>query len=133
MRANISSEFMVSSSDDIIKRARELEMMRKLKDSGQLPQSDDQNLGKAVQILEMKMDIINKKLDELLQQKQSKEFKDVHQKIINVLAEWMNTQSISQMLGYRQEYVSRKVAELKEMGKIEEKREGKNLFYRRIA
>ncbi|MCK4634955.1 MAG: hypothetical protein KAT37_03715, partial [Candidatus Aenigmarchaeota archaeon] len=81
----------------------------------------------------MKMDLINRKLDELLQQKQSKEFKDVHHKILNILNNWMNTQTISQSLGYRQEYVSRKVAELKEMGKIDEKREGKNLFYRKAA
>ncbi len=124
---------MVSSSDEIIKKARELEILRKLKDSGQLPQADDHALTKTMQILEMKMDLINRKLDELLQQKQSKEFKDVHHKILNILNNWMNTQTISQSLGYRQEYVSRKVAELKEMGKIDEKREGKNLFYRKAA
>ena len=124
---------MVSSSDEIIKKARELEILRKLKDSGQLPQADDHALAKTMQILEMKMDLINRKLDELLQQKQSKEFKDVHHKILNILNNWMNTQTISQSLGYRQEYVSRKVAELKEMGKIDEKREGKNLFYRKAA
>ena len=124
---------MVSSSDEIIKKARELEILRKLKDSGQLPQADDRALAKTMQILEMKMDLINRKLDELLQQKQNKEFKDVHHKILNILNNWMNTQTISQSLGYRQEYVSRKVAELKEMGKIDEKREGKNLFYRKVA
>lgn len=122
----------MSSSDDIIKKARELEMLRKLKSAGQLPQ-DTPISSKAMQILEMKMDIINKKLDELLQQKAAKDLKDVHQKILNVLNSWMNTQNISQTLGYRQEYVSRKVAELKEMGKIDEKREGKNLFYRKAA
>lgn len=122
----------MSSSDDIIKKARELEMLRKLKSAGQLPQ-DTSISSKTMQILEMKMDVINKKLDELLQQKVAKDLKDVHQKILNVLNSWMNTQSISQVLGYRQEYVSRKVAELKEMGKIDEKREGKNLFYRKAA
>ncbi len=124
---------MVSSSDEIIKKARELEILRKLKDSGQLPQEDDHALAKTMQILEMKMDLINRKLDELLQQKQNKEFKDVHHKILNILNNWMNTQTISQSLGYRQEYVSRKVAELKEMGKIDEKRNGKKLFYRKAA
>jgi len=118
------------SSDDIIKKARELEIIRKLKESGQLPENNN-NTTKTLQILEMKMDMINKKLDELLQQKEAKEFKEVHNKILSILNDWTNTQNIAEMLGYRQEYVSRKVSELKEMGKIDEKREGKNLFYRR--
>lgn len=121
----------MAGTDDIIRRAKELEMIRKLKDSGQIPKLDDPNFAKTLQIIEMKMDMINSKLDELLQQKRVSDFKEIHQKIIEVLNDWTNTQSISQALGYRQEYVSRKVAELKEMGKIEEKREGKNLFYRR--
>ncbi|UCG95787.1 MAG: hypothetical protein JSV92_01920 [archaeon] len=124
---------MVSSSDDIIKRAKELEMLRKLKESGQLPHAESHDMAKMLQILEMKMDLVNRKLDELLHQRKTKELKEVHQKIINVLHEWMNTQTLAQVLGYRQEYVSRKVAELKEMGKIDEKREGKNLFYRKVG
>ncbi len=123
----------MAGTDDIIRRAKELEMLRKLKDSGQLPKFDDSNFAKNLQIIEMKMDLINSKRDELLQQKQVSDFKEIHQKIIEVLSDWTNTQSISQALGYRQEYISRKVAELKEMGKIDEKREGKNLFYRRVA
>jgi DNA-binding transcriptional ArsR family regulator len=123
----------VSSSDDIIKRAKELEMLRKLKESGQLPQENGQTLVKTMQVLEMKMDLVNRKLDELLHQRKTKELKEVHQKILNVLHDWMNTQNLAQALGYRQEYVSRKVAELKEMGKIDEKREGKNLFYRKVG
>jgi DNA-binding transcriptional ArsR family regulator len=101
---------LVSTSDDIIKRAKELEMLRKLKESGQLPQADGHDMNKMLQIL-----------------------KEVHQKILNVLQDWMNTQNLAQVLGYRQEYVSRKVAELKEMGKVDEKREGKNLFYRKVG
>jgi len=123
---------LVSSSDDIIKKARELEMLRKLKVSGQVPQINMHTLTKTVEILEMKMDIINNKLDELLQQKGTKEFKQVHERILGVLDDWMNTQSVSEALGYRQEYVSRKVSELKGMGKIDEKRNGKKLFYKRI-
>ncbi len=124
---------MVSSSDDIIKRAKELEMLRKLKDNGKIDSVQDSNLAKTVQIIEMKMDLVNKKLDELLQQKRSKEFKEVHKKILGILNQWMNTQKISEILGYRQEYVSRKISELREMGKIEEKREGKGLFYRKVS
>lgn len=122
---------MVSSSEDIIKRAKELEMLRKLKESGQLPEEDGNTLVKSIQILEMKMDLIAKKLDELLQQKDTSEIKEVHQKILEVLGDWTNTHNLARSLGYRQEYVSRKVAELKHMGKIDEKREGKNLFYRK--
>ena len=124
---------MVNPSEDIIRRAREMEMLRKLKESGKLTQVDVQNITKTLQILEMKLDMISKKLDELLEHKKSKEFKDIHQKILNILNDWMNTQSISEILGYRQEYISRKISELKEMGKVEEKREGKNLFYRRAS
>jgi DNA-binding transcriptional ArsR family regulator len=108
-------------------------MLRKLKESGQLPQENGQTLVKTMQVLEMKMDLVNRKLDELLHQRKTKELKEVHQKILNVLHDWMNTQNLAQALGYRQEYVSRKVAELKEMGKIDEKREGKNLFYRKVG
>ncbi|HDI02785.1 MAG TPA: hypothetical protein ENF95_01475 [Candidatus Aenigmarchaeota archaeon] len=124
---------MVNPSEDIIRRAREMEMLRKLKESGKLTQVDVQNITKTLQILEMKLDMISRKLDELLEHKKSKEFKDIHQKILNILNDWMNTQSISEILGYRQEYISRKISELKEMGKVEEKREGKNLFYRRAS
>lgn len=120
-------------TDDIIRRAKELEMLRKLKDSGQLTKLDDSNFAKNIQIIEMKMDMINSKLDELLQQKRVSDFKEIHQKIIEIIGDWTSTQSISQALGYRQEYISRKVTELKEMGKIDEKREGKNLFYKRVA
>ncbi len=124
---------MVSSSEEIIRKAREMEMLRKLKENGKLPQIDTQAITKTLQVLEMKMDLINRKLDELLQQKKSSEFKDIHQKILNILNDWMNTQNISQILGYRQEYISRKISELKEMGRIEEKREGKSLFYKRAS
>ena len=122
----------MADTTDIVRKARELEMIRKLKDSGQLPH-ETTNVTKMLQIIEMKMDIVNKKLDEILQQKSSAEFKEVHQKILGLLNEWMNTQTISKALGYRQEYVSRKVSELREMGKLEEKRDGKNLFYRRAT
>ena len=121
----------VNSSEDIIRRAREMEMMRKLK--GNEKTAPDQNMIKMIQILEMKMDMINRKLDELIQKRVPGEFKDVHMKILEMLGEWMSTQNISSKLGYSQEYVSRKVAELKEMEKIVEKREGKNLFYRKVA
>jgi len=124
---------LVSSSEEIIRKAREMEMLRKLKENGKLPQIDTQAITKTLQVLEMKMDLINRKLDELLQQKKSSEFKDIHQKILNILNDWMNTQNISQILGYRQEYISRKISELKEMGRIEEKREGKSLFYKRAS
>ena len=92
---------------------------------------DSKELRKKLEILEMKMDRINQKLDSLLSEKKSLEFKDVHKRILNILNEWMSTENLAKALGYSQEYVSRKISELKEMGKIEEKRSGKNLYYRR--
>jgi len=76
------------------------------------------------------MDIINRKLDRLLEQKVSKDMKDVHRRILSLLNSWMNTESLSKALGYSQEYVSRKMAELKAMGKVHEKKVGKNIYYK---
>ena len=122
----------VKSSEEIIKRARELEMMRKFKENNKSVQVD-QNLVKMVEILEMKMDMINRKLDNLLEKKDKGKIKDVHKRILDMLGGWMSTQNISDRLGYSQEYVSRMISELKEMEKVHEKREGKNLFYRKIT
>ncbi|MCD6399127.1 MAG: hypothetical protein J7L08_04375 [Candidatus Aenigmarchaeota archaeon] len=119
----------VSSSDDIIRRAREMEMLRKLERKN--TNIDVNNIKKSIDIIEMKIDRINRKIDELLSKKRSLEIKDVHNRILNLLGDWVSTENIAKMLGYSHEYVSRKISELKDMGKIEEKRIGKNLFYRK--
>lgn len=122
----------VNASNDIIKKARELEMVRKLGDKGKVvPKSEIKELKKTIRILEMKIDKINKKLDELLKKRENLQMKDVHKRILNLLTDWMSTERLSDALGYSQEYVSRKISELKEMDKIEEKRSGKNLYYQR--
>jgi len=122
----------VKSSEEIIRRARELEMMRKFKQNGKSVQVD-QNLVKMIEVLEMKMDMINRKLDSILEKKENKKMKEVHGRILDMLGGWMSTQNISERLGYSQEYVSRMISELKEMEKVDEKRKGKNLFYRKIT
>jgi len=123
---------VVSPSNEIIKKARELEMMRRLEEKGKVvPKSQIQEVLKKIQVLEMKIDLINKKIDKLLERKKQLEVKDVHKRILNLMDTWVNTESLSKALGYSHEYVSRMVSELKEMGKIEEKRTGKYLFYRR--
>ena len=123
---------VVSPSNEIIKKARELEMMRRLEEKGKVvPKSQIQEVLKKIQVLEMKIDLINGKIDKLLERKKQLEVKDVHKRILNLMDTWVNTESLSKVLGYSHEYVSRMVSELKEMGKIEEKRTGKNLFYRR--
>ena len=83
--------------------------------------------------LDKKLDLINQKLDKVIVEKiESKDVKEIHLKILNMLDGWMNTSDLAKILNFRQEYISRRVGELKKMDLIEEKRQGKNVFYRRI-
>jgi len=118
----------VRTSDEIIKKARELDMMRKLGGKVNIPEIKE--IQKTLQIIEMRIDMINRKLDKLLEEKTSKELKDVHKRILSLLNTWMSTESLAKALGYSHEYVSRKVADLKLMGKIQERRNGKNIYYK---
>ncbi len=122
----------VSASNDIIKKARELDMARKLGDKGKVvSKSEIKELNKTIEVLDMKVDKINEKLNKLLEKKEKLEMKDVHKRILRLLDNWMSTENIAKALGYSQEYVSRKISDLKRMDKIEEKRSGKNLYYRK--
>lgn len=122
----------VRSSDEIVKRARELEMLRRLESKGKIISKPEiQEMMKTIRLIEVKIDKINEKLNKLLERKRSLEMKDVHRRILNLLDEWISTESIAKALGYSHEYTSRKVSELKEMDKIEEKRSGKYLYYRK--
>lgn len=82
--------------------------------------------------LNEKMDRIDKKLDKVITEGTEKsDLKDVHKRILDLLESWMPTKSLAKILNYRQEYVSRKVSELKKMGLVEGKREGKSIYYKR--
>jgi len=122
----------VKSSDEIIKKARELDMMRRLGQSPSAQIPDIKEIQKSLQIIEMRMDMISRKLDKLIEEKESKEMKDAHKRILSLLNTWMSTENLSKALGYSHEYTSRKVADLKSMGKIQERREGKNIYYKTV-
>ena len=60
-----------------------------------------------------------------------KETKEIHIKILNMLDSWMSARDLSRILGYRHEYISRMISELKKRGLILEKRGGKSILYMR--
>ncbi len=120
----------VKSSDEIIRKARELDMMRRLGQNASAQSPDIKEIQKSLRIIEMRMDMINRKLDKLIEEKRSVELKDAHRRILNLLNTWMSTENLARALGYSQEYTSRKVSDLKSMGKIQERREGKNIYYK---
>ncbi len=82
--------------------------------------------------LDSKMDRIEDKLDKVITDDTKKsDLKDVHKRILDLLGSWLTTKNLSKIMNYRQEYVSRKVSELKKMGLVKEKREGKSILYKR--
>ena len=105
-------------------------MMRRLGQNASAQSPDIKEIQKSLRIIEMRMDMINRKLDKLIEEKRSVELKDAHRRILNLLNTWMSTENLARALGYSQEYTSRKVSDLKSMGKIQERREGKNIYYK---
>jgi DNA-binding transcriptional ArsR family regulator len=74
------------------------------------------------------LESIDQKLGTLVREQ---ELKDIHRRILNLLESWMTTADISKAIGYRQEYISRKVASLKKANLVEEKRIGRKIYYKR--
>lgn len=91
---------------------------------------DLKKLTNVLERLDKKLEILNSKLDKIITGKQP-ELKEIHMKILNLLNDWTTTYDLAKILNYRQEYISRKVAELKKMKMVEESRTGKSLFYKR--
>lgn len=82
--------------------------------------------------LNKKMARVDKKLDRVITGgTEESDLKDIHKRILGLLDSWLSTKNLAKILSYRQEYVSRKVSELKKMSLIEEKRDGKSIYYRR--
>ncbi|MFB6089124.1 MAG: hypothetical protein ABEK36_05080 [Candidatus Aenigmatarchaeota archaeon] len=82
--------------------------------------------------VDKKLDLLNRKIDKIITDEiEAENLKDIHLKILNLLDGWMSTKDLSKVLGYRQEYISRKVAELKKMNLLEERRIGKKIVYGR--
>ncbi|MFP4117048.1 MAG: helix-turn-helix domain-containing protein [Candidatus Aenigmatarchaeota archaeon] len=82
--------------------------------------------------LDERMERMEDKLDKVITEDTSEsDLKDVHKRILDLLGGWMSTKNLAKIMNYRQEYVSRKVSELKKMGLVEEKRDGKSILYKR--
>ncbi len=82
--------------------------------------------------LDNRMERMEGKLDKVITDDTSEsDLKDVHKRILDLLGSWMSTKNLAKIMNYRQEYVSRKVSELKKMGLVEEKRDGKSILYKR--
>ncbi|RLJ01244.1 MAG: hypothetical protein DRP11_04760 [Candidatus Aenigmatarchaeota archaeon] len=112
----------------------EIEIVRKLVERVDVTQNTrfKEELLNILHRLDMKMDLINQKLDKVIKEEiNSVEIKEIHLKLLNILDGWMSTSDLARIMNYRQEYISRKVAELRKMELVEEKRDGKSILYRR--
>ena len=113
----------------------EIEIVRKLVERVDITQNTrfKEELLNILHRLDMKMDLINQKLDKIIKEEiNSVEIKEIHLKLLNILDSWMSTSDLARIMNYRQEYISRKVAELRKMELVEEKRDGKSILYRRV-
>lgn len=112
-----------------------LEVVRQMVEKINVNKISNKNSERIINLLEKvdkKLDLLNNKLDQVITDEiETENLKDIHLKILNLLDGWMSTKDLSKVLGYRQEYISRKVAELKKMNLLEEKRKGKKIVYSR--
>lgn len=81
--------------------------------------------------LEKKIQVLDEKLEKAFDREEKRKLKKIHRKILSMLDSWMSTKNLAKILSYRQEYISRKVSELKKMHLIREKRNGKRILYKR--
>lgn len=81
--------------------------------------------------LERRLDAIEKKLDEVIKELKIRKLRDIHLRILDMLDGWVSTADLAKVLRYRQEYISRKMAELKTMELVEEMRDKRSIKYRR--
>ena len=116
----------IRSADDIIKRARQMEINRIA--SERPSEEHTRAASKRLDVLEAKLDMVMQKLGI-----EAPKEEGVHARLLDALVEWRSTRDLAAMMGYRQEYVSRCVAELKRTGRIESKKQGKTVFYRKVA
>lgn len=109
-----------------------LGIVRKIEETVDFRSDKLEDIHSLLSDLNEKMDKIDRKLDRVITKgTESDDLKDVHERILDLLGNWLSTKNLAKILNYRQEYVSRKVSELKKMGLVEEKRDGKSIKYRR--
>lgn len=109
-----------------------LGVVRKIVETVDVKSDKLEDIHSLLEDLNEKMERVDSKLDKVITKGTKKsDLKDIHQRILNLLGNWLSTKNLAKILNYRQEYVSRKVSELKKMGLIKEKREGKSIYYKR--
>lgn len=81
--------------------------------------------------IEAKVEEMDKKLNEVIKEIKIRKLRDIHFKILDLLKDgWVSTSELAKMLNFRQEYISRKVADLKAMDMIDERRIKRTIKYR---
>ncbi|QQG39563.1 MAG: hypothetical protein HYS81_04250 [Candidatus Aenigmatarchaeota archaeon] len=112
----------VRSAEEILKKARAMDAARVTVTAPQQSQA----VARRLDVLEARLDFVMKKLSI----NENNGLSAVQAKLMTSLAEWKSTNQLAGALGYRQEYVSRQVAQLKHAGYLEERKTGKTIFYK---
>lgn len=87
-----------------------------------------------VQLLERRVDILEARLEHVMKKLALEEgTKTIHTRLLEQLGDWKSTSQLATELGYTQEYISRCVATLKRTAKVEERKSGKTIFYRKVS
>ncbi len=121
-------------SENTVSEAEKLEtgVVRKIVETVDIKTDKLDEIHTKLNSLDKKMNRMEDKLDKVITGNTSKsELKDVHKRILDLLGSWMTTKNLARIMNYRQEYVSRKVSELKKMSLVKEKRDGKSILYKR--
>ncbi len=121
-------------SEEALSEAEDLEtgVVRKIVETVDIKTDKLEEIHEKLDSLDKKMNSMENKLDKVITENTDEsDLKDIHKRIINLLGNWMTTKNLAKIMNYRQEYISRKVSELKKMGIITEKRDGKSILYKR--
>ncbi|MFP4045818.1 MAG: hypothetical protein ACLFS3_02050 [Candidatus Aenigmatarchaeota archaeon] len=122
------SEERVSKVEDL----ENLGVVRRIVETVDIKSDRLDEIYERINELDSKLDRIDSKLNKILTGYTDKsDLKEIHMKIIDLLGSWLTTKNLAKIMNYRHEYISRKVSELKKMGLIEEKRDGKSIQYKR--
>lgn len=123
---------MPEEKTEKVENLENLGVVRKIVETVDVKSDKLEEMHSLLEELNQKMDRIDGKLDKVITKGTEKsDLKDVHERILNLLGSWMSTKNLAKIMNYRQEYVSRKISELKKMDLIKQKREGKSIYYKR--
>lgn len=123
---------MPQEKTEKLEKMDNLGVVRKIVETVDVKSDKLEEIHSMLERLNEKMERIDSKLDKVITQGTEKsDLKDIHKRILSLLENWLSTKNLAKILNYRQEYVSRKVSELKNMGLVEEKREGKSIYYKK--